>query len=95
MDPSLSIDLSSLTCRANSNQQTHVPALSSTLPASSAGYWLPLYEYFFWKLRLEMIVQMYTAVMSVYLWCVLAEMSSSWVERVPVLDLILQGHLST
>ena len=50
---------------------------------------------FFWKLRLEMIVQMCTAVMSVYLWCVLAEMSSSWVERVPVLDLILQGHLST
>ena len=49
----------------------------------------------FWKLRLEMIVQMCTAVMSVYLWCVLAEMSSSWVERVPVLDLILQGHLST
>ena len=78
-----------------SNQQTHVPALYSTLPASSAGCWLPLYEYFFWKLRLEMIVKMCTAVISVYLWCVLAEMSSSWVERVPVLDLILQGHLST
>ena len=38
-----------------SNQQTHVPALSSTLPASSAGCWLPLYEYFFWKLLWKLL----------------------------------------